>query len=320
MPAHCVYVTRSIPIPVVNAARHRFRMEVSVDGNGADTKTLISKSQISDALVVSPGDCLDSEVIKAIGRRTRAIATFSAGHDRIDIGAARDRGIVVTNVPALSDHATAEITMLLALNVSRRAVEAEELLNSGRWTGWAPDQLLASGLHGRRLGIVGMGSIGQQVARLAQAFGMEVHYHNRQRLDRTNERGARYHPDLRSLLEVSDVLSLHCPLTAATRGLIGRSELRRLPHGAIVINTSRGDVLDEEALISALNNGIVAGAGPDVFHNEPNAWRDLVHHPRVVGLPHVGSATHATRVKMGLRVLKNLDAVLSGTKPPDLVA
>lgn len=312
-----IYVTRPIPRQVERAARQLFHVDLDHVARERDRSRLLERSQQADAIVVCPSDDLTGGVIDCLPDRIRMIATYSSGYDHIDLDSARRKSIMVTNVPAVSACATAETAMLLALNVSRRVSEAQSLLKSGRWQGWEPTQFVAPGLFGRRLGIVGMGSIGRACAGLARGFGMEVHYHNRSRLPEYLEEGAVYHTRLADLLALTDVLSLHCPLTDATRDLIDARALAQLPRGALVVNTARGEIVDEQALLDALDSGHISGAGLDVFRGEPRVRDDLVKHPKVFALPHLGSATEQTRVRMGLRVVHNLEAAFLGKAPPD---
>jgi lactate dehydrogenase-like 2-hydroxyacid dehydrogenase len=265
------------------------------------------------------GDDMGTETIAALPDTVRIIATFSVGTDHIDVEAARARGIVVTNTPDVLTDATADITLLLILGAARRASEGERMIRAGEWTGWRPTQLLGTHLGGKRLGIVGMGRIGQAVARRARAFGMSIHYSNRKRLPAEREGDAVFHPDAEEMLGVSDVLSLHFPATSETTHWLNAARIERLPPGAIVVNTARGSVVNDEALIAALKRGRLRAVGLDVFENEPNlhpGYRDL---PNSFLLPHLGSATVETRNAMGFKALDNLDAFFAGTEPPNRV-
>ncbi len=259
-------------------------------------------------------------MIDALAKGVRIIACFSVGFEHVDLAAAARRGIIVTNTPDVLTDATAEIAMLLLLAAGRRAHEGQDLLRSGRWKGWAPTQLLGARLAGRRLGIFGMGRIGRAVATRARAFGMKIHYHNRKRLPENQERDATFHPDSDSLLKVSDFLSLHCPLTPETHHFLDKRRLALLPGGAVVVNTARGPVVDDQALISALRSGRVAAAGLDVYENEPDIATGYFGLNNVCLLPHLGSATTDTRNAMGFKALDNLDAFFAGKEPPNRVA
>lgn len=268
-----------------------------------------------EGLLVTPRDKLTPEVITALPASVRVIATFSVGYDHIDIPAAKARGLIVTNTPDVLTEATADIALLLILAASRRAREGEAMVREDTWVGWNPMQLIGWQITGKRLGIVGMGRIGQALAQRARACGMQIHYHSRTRLAPGEEAGAVYHETLESLLPVSDVLSLHAPATAATDRLMNAGRLAQLPRGAILVNTARGTLVDDDALIAALGSGQIAAAGLDVFTGEPAIdprYRSL---PNVFPLPHLGSATIETRTAMGMRALDNLIAVLAGKSP-----
>jgi lactate dehydrogenase-like 2-hydroxyacid dehydrogenase len=251
--------------------------------------------------------------------RVRVLATFSVGTDHIDLAAAKARGLIVTNTPDVLTDATADIALLLILGAARRASEGERLIRADAWTGWTPTQLMGTHIGGKRLGLIGMGRIGQAVARRARAFGMTIHYSNRKRLPPELEEGAVYHADPDALLAVSDVLSLHFPATAETRHWLNAERIARLPPGAILINTARGTVVDDRAVVAALRDGRLAAAGLDVFENEPNLFAEYRDLPNSFLLPHLGSATVETRNAMGFKALDNIDAVLSGREPPDRV-
>jgi lactate dehydrogenase-like 2-hydroxyacid dehydrogenase len=250
----------------------------------------------------------------------RIIANFSVGVDHVDLQAAAARGIVVTNTPDVLSDATAEIAVLLMLGAARRASEGEQLVRSRQWRDWSPAFMVGRQITGKRLGIIGMGRVGQVTARRARGFDMELHYHNRRRVEPAAESGARYHATLEALLPHCDLLSIHCPATPDTAGLLNAERIALLPDGAIVINTARGGVVDDEALIAALNSGKLWAAGLDVYNGEPDIdprYRTLKN---TFLLPHIGSATHETRDAMGFRALDNLDAFFAGREPRDRVA
>lgn len=318
--------------PVVVAARRftpnvlarlaqAYRPILNDDDRVLTADDLLARADGATALLVSPTEQLSASVIDRLPAGVRIIATVSVGYDHVDLGAARRRGVVVTNTPDVLSDATAELALLLMLGAARRASEGERLVRSGQWNSWSPTFLLGTQMSGKRLGIVGMGRIGQVVARRARGFDMEIHYHNRRRLDAAAEAGATYHDSLDSMLPVSDFLSLHCPNTPETRGLLDARAISLLPDGAIVVNTARGSIVDDEALVAALRSGKLAAAGLDVFNGEPAdihpAYREL---PNTFLLPHVGSATHETRDAMGFRALDNLDAFFAGGEPRDRVA
>lgn len=269
------------------------------------------------ALVVTVTEKLDAAAIDALPRSVRLIATVSVGHDHIDLAAARKRGIQVSNTPDVLTDATADLTLLLLLGAARRAKEAMALITEDRWGAWSATGLLGLDIGRRRLGILGMGRIGAAVARRARAFGMAIHYHNRRPAppEVTAETGATYHDTLAGLLAVSDVLVLNAASTPETRNIINADTLALLPEGAILVNSARGDLVDDDALVAALQSGRLFAAGLDVFRGEPALdprYRSL---PNVFALPHIGSATLETRVAMGMLALDNVAAVLAGQPP-----
>ena len=282
---------------------------------------LIAAMQDCDVLVPTVTDRIDADMIAAAGDRLRMIANFGAGTEHIDLAAARARGLIVTNTPGVFTDDTADLTMMLILSVPRRLGEGSQLIRDGHWTGWAPTAMLGHCIGGKRLGIVGMGRIGQAVAHRARAFGIEVVYHNRHRLPASVESmfGARYEPDLERLIAQSDVVTLHCPAGAATRHLMNTARIAEMKPGAYLINTARGDLVDEEALIAALTSGRIAGAGLDVFAGEPNVDPRLIALPGVITLPHLGSATVEGRALAGERVIANIRFWADGHRPPDQV-
>lgn len=268
-----------------------------------------------EGLLITPRDKMTAAAIAALPASVKIIATFSVGYDHIDVPAAAARGIIVTNTPDVLTEATADIALLLILAASRRAREGEAMVREATWVGWNPMQLIGWQITGKRLGILGMGRIGQALAQRARACGMQIHYHNRHRLPAETEAGAIYHPTLETLLPVSDVLSLHAPASVATDRLMNADRIAALPKGAILVNTARGSLVDDAALIAALGSGHLAAAGLDVFAGEPDIdprYRSL---PNVFPLPHLGSATVETRTAMGMRALDNLAAVLAGQPP-----
>ena len=259
-------------------------------------------------------------MLSAGGRRVRFIGNYGVGYQHIDVDACRALGIRVSNTPDILTDATANLAIALMLMVSRRAGEGERLVRAGRWSGWTPTQLIGCELRGKTLGLLGFGRIGRAVAAKAmQAFGMTIAYHARGRYDGDGFADARYFEDLDRLVEAADMLSIHCPGGAATRHLIDKRRLGLMKPGAILINTARGSVVDEAALATALANGSIAGAGLDVYEDEPIVHPLLVGLENVVLLPHLGSATEETRIAMGMRVAMNLDAFFSGLEPPDAV-
>jgi glyoxylate reductase len=260
-------------------------------------------------------------MLEEAGERLGLIANFGAGTEHIDLTAARARKVMVTNTPGVFTDDTADLAMMLILSVPRRLGEGSRLIRDGQWTGWAPSAMLGHCIGGKRLGIVGMGRIGQAVAHRARAFGMEVVYHNRHRLPPSIESmlGARYEADLELLIAESDVITLHCPAGASTHLLINAQRLSAMKPDAYLINTARGNLIDEEALIAALTSGEIAGAGLDVFANEPNVDPRLIALPNVITLPHLGSATIEGRAHAGEKIIANIRFWADGHRPPDQV-
>ena len=274
-----------------------------------------------DVLVPTVTDVVDAAFIDACGSGLKLIANYGAGTNHIDVGHAHAKGITVTNTPDVLTEDTADLVMALVLALPRRLVEGDRMMRAGAFAGWSPTFMLGRRVRGMKLGIVGMGRIGQAVARRAHAFGLEVHYHNRRRVAEPVEREleATYHETLHGLMEACDIVSLNCPLTDATRHMVDADAFRSLGPEGFLVNTSRGGVIDEAALAEALEAGIIAGAGLDVHENEPDAHPRLLPLPNVVLLPHIGSATEESRREMGERVLMNIRAVADGHNPPDRV-
>jgi lactate dehydrogenase-like 2-hydroxyacid dehydrogenase len=277
-------------------------------------------SQGMDGLLCSSTNNLNAAGIAVLAPSVRILATFSVGIEHIDLAAAKKRGIVVANTPDVLTDATADIAMLLILTAARRIWEGAAMLREGRWTGWTPTQLMGVHLGGKRLGILGMGRIGQATARRARPFGMAIHYHNRARLAPDQEEGAVYHATPEELLKVADVLSIHAPLTPATKKFLNAERIGLMPRGAIVVNTARGGIVDDEALIRALTSGRLAAAGLDVFEGEPDLNKGYLGLVNAFLTPHQGSGTLETRNAMGFKALDNLDAFFAGKEPPDRVA
>jgi lactate dehydrogenase-like 2-hydroxyacid dehydrogenase len=310
-------VTRRLP-PAVEARAAR-DYDARLTASDTPIPDIVARAQGADALLCCPGDRLDAALIAALPPSIKVIATFSVGHDHIDDHAARARGISVCNTPDVLSLATAETAMLLILAAARRAGEGERLIRAGRWQGWAPTQLLGIGISGRRLGIFGLGRIGREVARMARGFGMTIHYHDVARLPAELEAGAVFHDDDASFLAVCDVLSLHAPGGAGTRHWLNAGRIAHLPRGAVVVNAARGSLVDDAALIAALQTGQVGFAGLDVYEGEPKLHPGYLALENVVLLPHLGSATVATRDAMGFLALDGIDAVLAGRVPSNLV-
>jgi lactate dehydrogenase-like 2-hydroxyacid dehydrogenase len=277
--------------------------------------SLADAAQAADAIVCSPAIPVSAETIAALPARLRVIGTFSVGFDHIDVAAARARGIAVVHTPGVLSEATAEFTMLLILAAARRAGEAERLLRAGKWLGPSPESFQGVQIYGKRLGIFGMGRIGQALAQMARGFGMNVHYRNRSRLPEALERGATYHGDDAGFLANAEVLAICAPSAPETHGWLNAARISQLPAGAIVVNTARGSLVDDAALVSALQSGHVRAAGLDVIAREPNVPPAYLALENVVLTPHIATATDETRAAMANAVLDGIAAVLAGRVP-----
>ena len=316
-----VVVTRELPDAVMDRLEALFDARNNRSDAAMDRAALIAAVRDCDVLVPTVTDTIDSEVLAAAGDRLGLIANFGAGVNHIDLKAARARGIIVTNTPGVLTEDTADMVMALIVSVPRRLAEGEKLVRSGQWTGWSPGGMLGHRIGGKALGIVGMGRIGQAVARRARAFGLSIHYHNRRRLPDVLEAelGATWHGDLDAMLPAIDLLTLHTPLNADSRDLIDARRIALLRPHVYVINAGRGGVLDEGALVDALEGGRLAGAGLDVWEHEPRIDPRLLALPNVVMTPHMGSATYEGRIATGEKVIANIRMWADGHRPPDQV-
>lgn len=315
-----VLVTRRLPQTVEAALRDHFDVELSAADQSLSPEALQRALGTADGILCSVTDRFTAEVLAAYPIRTRILANFGVGVDNIDLAAAGAHDIVVTNTPGVLTDATADLAMTLLLMTLRRTGEGERVVRGGRWTGWGPTHLLGRAVTGQTLGIVGMGRIGRAMARRAHhGFGMRVLCWSRSEVAPSElaELGAVQCATLEALLSESDVVSLHCPSSPETRGLMNSSRLALMKRGAFLINTARGDVVDDDALIAALMSGHLAGAGLDCFRNEPDVDRRFLGMENVVLLPHLGSATHETRTAMGMLAFENLRAYFSGHEPPN---
>ena len=316
-----VIVTRKLPEPIETRLMELFDARLNVDDRPMARASLAEAMQLADVLVPTVTDRLDAELIGGAGPRLRLIASFGAGVDHVDLKAARARGLTVTNTPGVLTEDAADMTMALLLAAPRRLAEGERLARSGEWRGWSPTSMLGRRIGGKRLGIIGMGRIGTALARRARAFGLSIHYHNRGRAPDAVEREleATYWESLDQMLAHMDMISVNCPHTPATYHLLSARRLRLLRPHAYVVNTARGEVIDEMALTQMLVAGQLAGAGLDVFEHEPAIPPKLRELENVVLLPHMSSATWEGRVAMGERVLINIKTFVDGHKPPDRV-
>ena len=316
-----VFVTRRLPQAVETRMAELFDVTLNLVDRPLARADIAAAMAENDVLVPTVTDEIDADLLLSAGPDLKLIANFGTGYDHIDISAAREKGITVTNTPGVLTDDTADMVMALILSVPRRLAEGEKLVRSGGWTGWAPTQMLGHRIGGKRLGIVGMGRIGQAVAQRARAFGLSVHYHNRHRLPKAVEEPleATWWPTLDSMLERVDIVSLNCPETPETRHMINAARLRLMQSHAYLINAARGALVDEAALIHALEAGGIAGAGLDVFEREPEVSPRLLQLPNVVLLPHLGSATIEGRLAMGEKVIANIRVFADGHRPPDQV-
>lgn len=312
-------VTRRLPEAVEARAARDYDARLNPEDKPRTGADIVRLASGASAVLCCPAEQVDAETVAALPDSVRVIATFSVGYDHIAIEAAKARGIAVCNTPDVLSAATAETAMLLILAAARRAGEGERLVRSGSWDGWAPTQLLGTQVSGRRLGIFGMGRIGREVARMARAFDMEVHYRDQKRLPPDLEQDAIFHEDDESFLAVSEVLSLNAPGGGATRFWLNAERIARLPKGAVVVNAARGTLIDDAALIAALRSGQVGYAGLDVYNGEPKLNPGYLALENVFLLPHLGSATTETREAMGFLALDGIDAVLAGRTPKNLV-
>ncbi len=316
-----VVVTRRLPEVVETRLTELFDVQLRDDDTPMDRQELAAAMQDTDVLVSTLSDKIDAGMISGAGARLKLIANYGAGVDHIDVATARSRGVLVSNTPGVSAEDTADMTMSLILAVTRRLPEGLALMQAGEWQGWSPSAMLGGRVGGRRLGILGMGHIGQAVARRAMAFGMQVHYHNRRRLRPEVEEKfeATYWDSLDQMVARMDVISVNCPHTPSTFHLMNARRLKLMKPSAVIVNTSRGEVIDENALARMLKAGEIAGAGLDVYEHGATINPDLRNMPNVALLPHMGSATLEGRIEMGEKVLLNIKTFADGHRPPDQV-
>jgi len=316
-----VIVTRKLPEQVETRMRELFDARLNLDDTPMTAAQLVDAMTTADVLVPTITDHIDAGLIAKAGPNLKLIANFGAGVDNIDVQAATNRGILVTNTPGVLTEDTADMTMALILAVPRRLVEGVAALEEDRFRGWSPNWMLGNRLHGKRLGIVGMGRIGQAVARRARAFGLQIHYHNRKQVgpDIEQELEATYWDSLDQMLARMDIVSVNCPHTPATYHLLSARRLKLMKPSAYIVNTARGEVIDENVLALMLEKGELSGAGLDVFENEPAVNPKLLKARNVVLLPHMSSATIEGRVDMGEKVIVNIRSLVDGHKPPDRV-
>lgn len=310
-----LWVTRKLSDNSMARARAGYDVIDNPEDRTFSADEIVAISAEVDAILPCHSEIFDADVTARLSDRVKIIANHSVGVDHCDLTALGARGIVVTNTPDVLSDATAEIAILLMLGAARRGAEGDRLVRAGQWRDWSPSFMVGRQVSGKRFGVIGMGRVGLVAAQRARGFGMEVHYHNRRPVEGLAD--ATYHASVDELIAVSDVLSLHCPATPESRGMINADRLALLPDGAILVNTARGALVDDAALIAGLKAGRPWAAGLDVFNDEPAihpGYRDL---PNVFLLPHIGSATFETRDAMGFRALDNLDAFFAGREPAD---
>ncbi len=319
-----VVVTRKLPDIVETRMCELFDTRLNVDDKPMSAAEIAEAMKTADVLVPTVTDRIDAALIAQAGEQMKLIANFGNGVDNIDVASALKRGITVTNTPGVLTEDTADMTMALILAVARRIVEGARTIPAGEWTGWSPTWMLGARITGKRLGIIGMGRIGQALARRAKAFGLSIHYHNRRRLPAAVEESleATWWDSVDQMLARMDIVSVNCPHTPATYHLLSARRLKCLRPNAIVVNTARGEIIDENALTRMLEAGELAGAGLDVFEHEPAVSTKLMRlakSGKVTLLPHMGSATHEGRIDMGEKVIINVKTFMDGHRPPDRV-
>lgn len=321
MTKNSVIVTRKLPAAVETRLKELFDAQLNTSDTPLSRTQLVEAVQRADVLIPTLTDKIDAELLAQAGPQLKMLASFGAGVDHIDVAAARAKNIVVTNTPNVLTEDTADITMALILAAPRRMAEGTRLMQSDAWQGWTPTFMMGKRVAGKKLGIVGMGRIGQAVAERAKGFRLHVHYHKRERLHESleNQLEATYWHDLDEMLAHVDLVALTCPYTPATHHLMNAERFANMKEGAYLINTARGAVVDETAMIAALKSGRLSGTGLDVYENEPNINPALRELNNVVLLPHLGSATIESRTEMGEKVIVNIKTFLDGHTPPDLV-
>ena len=308
-----ILITRKLILPSEEYALKIFDAKLNKEDILLSKEELIQKSNDCDGILSSLTEKIDSDVISKLSSKVKIISNFAVGFGNIDIIAARKKNIIVTNTPDVLTDATAEIAILILLGAARRAKEGIEWANKKNWK-WSADFLTGKQLTGARLGILGMGRIGRAVADKAKSFGMVIHYHNRSQLNKNLEKGAIYHDTLESLLSVSDFFSINCPATKETKHIINKETLKHFPKGAVLSNSARGDMIDDEAMIESLKNGKIFSLGIDVYNGEPNIHPQYLKLPNVFVLPHLGSATVTTRTAMGNLAVSNLEEFFKTVK------
>jgi lactate dehydrogenase-like 2-hydroxyacid dehydrogenase len=312
-----LWITRRLSDATLERAARDYDVVINHEDMPGTAEELIAASAEFDAIIPCHSEYFSAAVVEQFEDRLKIVANHSVGVDHCDLGALKTRGITVTNTPDVLSDATAELAMLLMLGAARHAVAGDRLVRTGGWDSWSPAFMVGKQVTGARVGIIGMGRVGRAFAAKARGFDMEIHYFNRSELPAVQAQGAIYHNSVESLLDVADFLSLHCPATPETVDLMNADRFGRLPQGAVIVNTARGALVDEDALMTALDSGQVAAAGLDCFKVEPGGNPAFANYDNVFMLPHIGSATRRTRDAMGFRALDNLDTFFAGRTPKD---
>ncbi|EEB86362.1 2-hydroxyacid dehydrogenase [Roseobacter sp. GAI101] len=312
-----LWITRRLSDATLERAARDYDVVINYDDQPGTADQLIAASADFDAIIPCHSEHFSADVVAQFADRLRIVANHSVGVDHCDLPALKKRGIVVTNTPDVLSDATAELAMLLMLGAARNAVAGDRIVRTGAWDSWSPAFMVGKQVTGARLGIIGMGRVGRAFAAKARGFDMEIHYYNRSELPADQAKDAIYHDSVESLLEVADFLSLHCPATPETTNLMNQERFALLPPGAVIVNTARGALVDEAALLDALEKGQISAAGLDCFQTEPGGNPAFSAHDNIFMLPHIGSATRKTRDAMGFRALDNLDAFFGGQTPGD---
>lgn len=314
-----LWITRLLSDATLDRAARDYDVVINHADTPGTADELIAASAEFDAIIPCHSEHFSADVVAQFSDRLKIVANHSVGVDHCDLPSLKARGIAVTNTPDVLSDATAELAMLLMLGAARHAVAGDRIVRTGQWDSWSPAFMVGKQVTGARLGIIGMGRVGRAFAAKARGFDMDIHYYNRSELSPEEAQGAVYHDTVESLLGVADFLSLHCPATPETAGLMNDARFAMLPEGAVVVNTARGALVDEAAFLNALQSGHVAAAGLDCFQVEPGGNPAFAAHDNIFMLPHIGSATRTTRDAMGFRALDNLDAFFAGQTPGDLL-
>lgn len=314
-----LWITRRLSDATLERAARDYDAVINHDDMPGTADDLIIASADFDAIIPCHSEHFTAQVVAQFSDRLKIVANHSVGVDHCDLPALKARGIAVTNTPDVLSDATAELAVLLMLGAARHAVAGDRIVRTGAWNSWSPAFMVGKQVTGARLGIIGMGRVGRAFAAKARGFGMEIHYYNRNKLPADQAQGASYHDTVESVLGVADFLSLHCPATPQTTNLMNAHRFALLPQGAVIVNSARGALVDETALLDAIASGQISGAGLDCFQVEPGGNPAFAAHENIFMLPHIGSATRQTRDAMGFRALDNLDAFFAGQRPGDLL-